>query len=275
MPAPPEALVAILEHEMETNTGFARIHAAEALINHGYGFKVAPILLADANVETPGYRLGVWRTLARIAKGESERRDYIRRIREVLNNAAAPDRVGAAESLAKLRVVDRSDRPLLEEWLRVAKESDAPFPLWLLLLSSNPGERPQDEARLARLLDSPEPLGRLRSAYALEMLGDASPESVRRIDQCAKSEPAHSRARVYLLAAAYRYAPPDSSAAALWKHELIAYLASGEANEQLEASTAIGARGSAEDIPALSSLLKSVAADARLGAASALLHLSR
>ena len=275
MPVSPETLVALLEHEMEANTGFVRIHAAEALVEHGYGFKVAPLLLPDAATATPGYRLGVWRTLAQIAKAESERRDYLERIRRVLTNAAAPDRLGAAESLAKLRVADRSDRPVLEEWLSVARDSDAPFLLWLLLLSSDPGERPQDEARLARLLDSNEPVSRMRSGYALGRLGDASPESIRHLQQCAESEPGDSRARVYLLAAAFRYAARNSAAAAKLKHELIAYFASSDATEQLQASTAIGAHGSTEDIPALTSLLKSPAADARIGAAGALLHLSR
>ena len=260
---------------MESNTGFVRIHAAEALIEHGYGFKVAPVLLRDADVETPGYRLGVWRALAQIVKGESERRDYVGRIRRVLANAAASDRLGAAESLAKLRVADRSDRPVLEEWLRAAMDSDAPFLLWLLRLSSDPSERPQDEARLVRLLDSKDPVSRLRAGYALGRLGNASPESIRHLQQCAASEPADSRARVYLLAAAFRYAPTNSAAAAQLKQELIAYFASSDANEQLQASTAVGARGSAEDIPALTSLLKSANADARIGAAGALLHLLR
>ncbi|HEY3900920.1 MAG TPA: hypothetical protein VGM54_20075 [Chthoniobacter sp.] len=275
MPVSPEALAANLEHEMGANTGFVRIHAAEALIEHGYGFKVAPVLLSDAEVETPGYRLGVWRALAQIVKAESERRDYVGRIRRVLTDAAAPDRLGAAESLAKLRVADRNDRPVLEEWLRSAKESDAPFLLWLLLLSSDSNERPQDEARLARLLDSKDPAARLRAGYALGRLGDASAESIRHLQQCAESEPADSRARVYLLAAAFRYAPLDSPPAARLKRELIADFASSDASEQLQASTAIGAHGSAEDIPALTSLLKSANADARIGAAGALLHLLR
>jgi len=275
MPVSPETLVALLEHEMETNTGFVRIHAAEALVEYGYGYKVSPVLLPDAGVETPGYRLGVWRTLAQIVKAESERRDYVERIRRVLTNAAAPDRLVAAESLAKLRVADRSDRPVLEEWLRVARDTDAPFLLWLLLLSSGPSERPQDEARLARLLDSKDPVSRMRSGYALGRLGNASPESIRHLQQCAESEPADSRARVYLLAAAFRYAARDSASAAKLKQELIAYFASSDANEQLQASTAIGARGSSEEVPALTSLLKSAAADARIGAAGALLHLLR
>jgi hypothetical protein len=260
---------------MEANTGFVRIHAAEALIEHGYGYIVAPVLLPDASVETPGYRLGVWRALAQIVKGESERREYVERIRRVLTDAAVPDRLVAAESLAKLRVAERSDRPALEEWLGAASESDAPFVLWLLLLSSNPGERPPDEARLGRLLDSKEAAARLRAGYALGRLGDASPESVRHIQRCAESEPADSQARVYLLAAAFRFAPRNSAAAADLKRELTAYFASGNATEQLQASTAIGTGGSAEDVPALTGLLKSAAADARIGAAGALLHLAR
>ena len=50
-----------LEHELRAGNGFVRIHAAEALVEHGYGFKASEQLQADADTTVPGYRGGCWR----------------------------------------------------------------------------------------------------------------------------------------------------------------------------------------------------------------------
>ena len=86
-------------------------------------------------------------------------------------------------------------------------------------------------------------------------------------------EPADSPARAYLLVAAFLHAPRGSALAKAFKSELRRYLANGQANEQFEAAIVIGLHGSATDLPALATLLKSDRADARIGAADAMLHL--
>ena len=70
--------------------------------------------------------------MARIAGDEAERQRYIERIRRVMLDEAAPDRAGAAESLAKLGVADRADRAPLEQWLAKADAATAVFPCDLL-----------------------------------------------------------------------------------------------------------------------------------------------
>lgn len=265
----------LLEHELRVNTGFVRIHAAEVLIEHSYGFKVSPMFQAEVDSTTPGYRVGVWRVLVRSAKDEAERRQFADRIRRVMLDAAAPDRVGAAESLAKLNVASRLDRPALEQWLQGADDATAAFPLWLLVLSSDAAERARDEARLARLLESPDPIARLRASFGLGRLEKPSADSIGKLNARAAAEPADSPARVYLLGAALLHSPRGSAAAGALKEQLLGVFGHGKANEQYEAATVIGLRGTPDDFPALIRQLKSEEADARIGAAGAALHLAR
>jgi hypothetical protein len=258
-----------LEREFTAATGFVRIHAAEVLCEHGYGHKVTAAMLPEAESIEPGYRLGVWRVLARVAKDDAERQRYIERIRRVMLDEAAPDRAGAAESLAKLGVADRADRAPLEQWLTQADGATAVFPLWLRLLSSTETERRADEARLASYLTSNDVIARMRAGYALGRTFSVSAETMARIQRRAGAEPAGSPARVYLIAAAYLRDPEIP-----WlKKQLLGYL-DGKANEQFEVGTVLGMRGSVSaDLPDLARLLKSPDADGRIGAAGALLHL--
>ena len=271
-----------LEHELRAARGFVRIHAAEALVEHGYGFKASEQLQADADTTVPGYRVGVWRVLARCAKDEREREQFVERIRNVMLDSAAPDRLGAAESLDKIGRVNRADRPAIEQWLRDADDATAAFPLWFLVLSgdasdmnlgNHASERARDEARLAGLLKSKDPMARLRAGFALGRLAKIPAEFIEELNRRARAEPADSRARVYLLAASLLHAPHGSAAATEFKEALLSIIESGDAKDQLEAATVIGMRGSPEDLPALLRLLKSRDADARIGAASAVLYL--
>jgi SSS family solute:Na+ symporter len=267
-----QALIDVLEHEFRANTSFVRIHAAEALIEHGFGFKVSASLQAEADTASSPYRIGVWRALARIAESESRRQYFSGRLRRVLCDPDASDRLHAAESLDKLGLADRSDRPVIEKWLASADDASSDFPLWLLVLSSELTERARDEARLAKLLESKDPVARLRSAFALGRLETASAASIARLSKQDAAEPEDSPARVYLLAAAYLHAPPGSAAEAVLKRRLLASLGTGKPNEQFEAATVIGLRGSADDLLALAPQLRSTEADDRIGAANASLH---
>ena len=194
-------LVAFLEHEMMSNTQWLRIHAAEGLLDNGESKqKVAELFRSEASTATAPYRIGVWRVLARSTDGE-ERLGCIEKIRAVVGDATATDRISAAESLGKLNAAERSDRPVIMEWLKTADDATAPFPRWNLVLSSTAAERTAEEEALAKLLSSSDPVARLRAAFALGRLKDLSSTSVTKFREQLKVEPADSIARVYLITA--------------------------------------------------------------------------
>jgi SSS family solute:Na+ symporter len=270
-----QQLIHQLEQEMQANTSWVRIHAAEALIAHGVTEPVAASFAPEVNRVASPYRMGVWRVMARAAQKPAERRQFIEQIHRVLLDPTAADRLHAAESLAKLGIADAADRSALEWWLASADDASSVFPLWLNVLSAHGDDRTKTEVRLASLLDSKDPVARLRAAFALGRIKPGETETLLRLNQRLASEPADSSARVYLVTAALLQAKRNSPAAVRLKSQLALYLEGGKPNEQLEAATVLGKCGSAKDLPALTRLLSSSKADARIGAASGLLYLLR
>lgn len=270
---PRQQLVQLLRREAESGTGWVRIHAAEALLDHDQFRTAARMFAAEAETAAPPYRIGVWRVMARAADTDVERRFFRERIHGDLLDTHAPDRLHAAESLAKLGLSNPVDRPALEDWVAAADDDTSAYALWLLVLSGNPSERAASEARLVGLLDSTNPVARLRAAFALGRISTVSSASLARLNRQLDSEPQDSAARSYVLAAGLLHASRDSPSAAKLRRQLTWYLANGKPNEQLEAATVLGRSGATEEIPELTRLLENGEADARIGAANGLLYL--
>jgi solute:Na+ symporter, SSS family len=268
-----DQLVRLLEQEMLSNRGWVRVHAAEALLDHGHSQAVAESFLPEADTAALPYRIGVWRVLARAAGTEGARRDFSGRIRRSMIDPQSSDRLHAAESLGKLGQADPADRSVLEQWLLTTDDATKTYVLWVLALSSEGPQRAEDERRLANLLESSDPMTRLRTAFALGRLPTISTNSTRDLARRLAIEPAASPARLYLLVAALLHADKNSAAALNLKRQLTIYLHHGKPNEQLEAAVALGRRGTQDDVPALAQLLRSQEPDARIGAANGLLYL--
>jgi HEAT repeat protein len=263
-------LIARLEQEMSANTQWLRIHAAEGLLDNGESDKIAELFRAEAKTAAAQYRIGIWRVLARSTTGE-ERNGCLKRIREAMRDPQANDRISAAESLGKLNAANRSDREVILEWLKTADDATVAFPRWLLVLSSTPLERAGDEASLAKLLSSADPIARLRAAFALGRLKDLSSDSVAKLRAQLKIEPADSIARVYLITAILLHTSDAREIADLEKR--LAPYAKGKANEQLEVGIATGLLGRSEGFEVLKPMLTDPEPDARIGAANGMLKL--
>jgi HEAT repeat protein len=271
-----QELLGLLEHEMRHNQGWARIHAADALLDHGQDEVVARCREPQAATAGLPCRVGVWRVRWRAAGAGPERAQLREAIRRVMLDPAAPDRLAAVETVAKLGLAEETDPATLQPWLELAGSAPAPFLHWLWLLSTPAASvRAHHEAALVRLLDAPEPVARLRAGFVLGRLPRLSPAARRRLAQHAEAEPPNSSARVYLLVAALAHAVQGSTAETLLVPGLARYLERGQPNEQLEAAVALGRRGAAEAAAALSALLNHPEPDARIGAASGLLYLPR
>jgi len=268
-------LIAALDHEMRSNTSFKRIHAAEALIAHGQAETVARFFASEIETTESPYRIGVWRVMARAAATEADRLRFVERIRQALLDLNGPDRLHAAESLAKLGKANPADRAAIAKWEATLDDTNAAFPRWLLLLGGSAETRATDEAHLAKLLESKDPIARLRTGFAIGSLTDPSAASLAQLRRQSQVEPADSPARAYLIAAVLLHTPKDSPAFAEVKKQLSAYLETGKPNEQLQAASVIGLRGTADDLPALSRLLNNPEADARIGGATGSLYLLR
>jgi HEAT repeat protein len=264
-------LINQLEGEMASNTQWLRIHAAEGLLDNGESLKkVFEQFQPEADTATAPYRIGVWRVLARSTTG-AKRETYIGRIRQAMRDPQATDRISAAESLGKVNAASRADRDLIFDWLKSADDATAPFPQWLLVLSSNTEERLKDEAALAKYLSSPDPVARIRAGFAIGRLENLAPASVASLREQLKREPMDSIARIYLITALLLHSNDPVEIARL-ENDLNHY-AHGKANEQLELGIVTGRRGKKEGLSMLAPLLNDPEPDARIGAANGMLRL--
>jgi hypothetical protein len=264
-----ERYIRVLEEEMFSrhNTNWVRIHAADALNEQGRGDLVIKAFAPEADTTTPQYRIGVWRVLTMAAYNEEMKRDYTERVRKAMLDVEGPDRLHAVETMAKLGAANPSDRPALIEWLKDCDDSTAAFIRWELLLSSSGTERNTDEMRLAQLLSSADPIARLRSAFALSRLKKIAVSSSAHLEHCLQYEAADSPARPYMLSAAYLHAVEGSLEQGTLKAQMIEVLKHGKPNEQLEISSALGKRGTRDDLALFNKLLQSREPDARIGGA--------
>ncbi len=95
-----------LKEATRSNDFWVRVHAYEFLQQLGYHEWVDSSFygLLDVYGNEPEKRIGVWRIGVRGGKTKKEKENYIDKIRDVYLNAKSPDRLHAAETLAKLGV---------------------------------------------------------------------------------------------------------------------------------------------------------------------------
>lgn len=251
---------------------WVKVHAAEFLLALDYRDDVQEIFeeeLARSGDE-PEYRIGVWRVLARAAARPEDRDSWTAKIRDVFLDADAPDRLHAVESLAKLRytVSEEEAEPFERAALGVDGRTAA-YANWVLVNSGVEGA----EARLADLLDSPEPGPRTSAQYALRHLADLSAATQSKLAEAAAGEPIDASGGVFLVSAAVVHAPDGLQAAR--KDRLLAYAAEGESSEKYQACETLATIGAREDLPLLVRLLDGSDADVRSAAACAILRIGR
>ena len=97
----------VLRETLDRETLWIKVHAAEYLLalDHPEGVKEAFTKELQDHGGEPQYRIGIWRVLARAAYNEKERQEQTKKIRDVFFDTASPDRLHAAETLAKLGYV--------------------------------------------------------------------------------------------------------------------------------------------------------------------------
>ena len=176
--------------------GWVGIHAAEALIVIGRREAAVAAFQSAADSTEPHLRIGIWRVLARAAADAGDRDKYAGRIRGVLIDAHAADRVHALEALAKLNAPmrDTAERQAVDELAQ--DNAVAPFALWRLAQAG-------DAAAAQKLIDclkSADVTERARAATILPHL-PASDAAAAALSKALVIEPPTSAAHAWLAAA--------------------------------------------------------------------------
>lgn len=95
-----------LQYGLENSSKWEKVHAAEYILKLDYPNNVYDIFIEEEkqNRDEPYYRIGLWRVLNQASVTAAEKKQWLDSISGIYENYASPDRVHAAESLAKLSV---------------------------------------------------------------------------------------------------------------------------------------------------------------------------
>ncbi len=268
-----ERAIAVLRDALHVPPGWQKVHAAETLLAVGYpdGVRGEFERELEARGSEPKYRIGIWRVLARTSGDPADRDKWVSKIAAALLDPEGPDRVHAAETLAKLGyVVREKDVPAVRAAAASPDIVQTIMMTWLLAV--------RDDAQAVQALTdgiaSPSVDVRRLAGYAFRFRTRVAADVPRRLAEAARGEPANSTARVYLCSAAFVHAP-DAAVAAEFNRVLLEYLRTGTEPDKYEAASAVAIRGGREDLPRLEQLLSDPMPDARIGAAHAILRITQ
>ncbi|MBL9216017.1 MAG: hypothetical protein JNG83_11120 [Opitutaceae bacterium] len=244
------------------------IHAAEALLETGDSAWVRQFLLDRlARSDASPFRVGPWRVLARTAVTPEERARWVARIEAVVVDPAAPDRVAALESLAKLdHRLGAAGRDFARRLAGDPREAETLIPLWALALAGEPDAL----GRIRLALRSPEPIARRRAGYVLRWLRVTDPAILAELARAADAEPPGTDIHAFLVSAALqRRADPARLTA--WQRQLEDIILTGITISRYEACQALAGRCPPTTLAQLAPLLASKEGDVRIGAALVIL----
>ena len=204
--------VAKLREVMHTQQKWVKVHAAESLLALGY----AQGVLDEFKKELAGhgdeveYRIGIWRVLANATRHDHQQSEWVDRLKGVYRDKTSPDRIHAAESLAKLRASLTSD-----ELAVVAEDSASDdarlraFCCWILA-AVDEKNRDRHLDSLIQLLETPNVESRSIAAYSLRFLSPLDHTRWAKVVELAKHE-ADPFIKLRVYGAALVVPPPDTS----------------------------------------------------------------
>ena len=244
---------------LDNNDRWVGVHAAEFLIDLGYKDKTKEYYLEKLkiHVDTPQYRIGIWRVLARASATDEEKKKWIDKIIGIYRDTSQSDRLHAAETLAKLNInlakaaPEQSDMDLIY--------GDTPlkaYVTWGRAVTENPDSL--DLNILSSLLFSQNEPEKRTGAYALGFSSSLPFKTWKEIAEMAKNESSGSVAKVYLLVAAFVTAPDSIKNTKLLseiKQDLISTGMSKQKADRYHLCLALAEKGKEEDIPLLSDIM--------------------
>ena len=242
-----------LVNTLHDSQGWVKVHVAEELISIGYREDIETLFLDELKQrgDSPQYRIGIWRVLSKCAENPDKRGKWVEKISRVYADPSQPDRLHAAETLAKLNV--NLNDVAADQVVSDLKSQDPrmrAFVTWGISVSADPDSI--NFKNLMGMLDSPEETIRRIGAYALGY-GRVLPEAEnKRLEEKTFSEPDDSQAKISLLKAAYLFSEEDSFAGSISvKAELLRNSPAFGRTGYFETCMGLAERGTLNDLPFL------------------------
>jgi len=258
-----------LRDAFERETGWVKIHAAEALLDQGERDLVDTGLTAVTQPWEGSSQIGFWRVMCGNARDPLGKQFWVEQIESCYADEDGQFRLNALESLCKLRFV--ANGVTLETLRRdatIRSSPEAPFALWALHLAGD-----EDAAfQIGELLASGDSTTRMLCAFCLRWMKCREPAVLQTLADLAENEPQASPARLFLLSAAAAL-NADPRCFAKWKEHLIDLLKTANPAGSFEICHALKDKFTRADAETLLVLIDRPEADVRIGSSAAFLHL--
>jgi HEAT repeat protein len=255
---------------------FVKVHAAEYLIWLGYAPEAKQAYLAENErhqTETP-YRIGIWRVLAESAENAAEKEQWTNKIFKVFGDRQAPDRLHAAETLAKLQQSPLEKYPgVTRETLASGNRNLATYTRWATSYSSAAAMKEGRSEFLRMAANDPDSIVRKISAFILRKIKGLSADEWKALAAQALSEPDSTGMRRSLLNTVFVTLPEGLTADEKVKQEMLTGHEHFSVAEKTELALALAEKGTEQELPVLSIMLHDGNADVRATAAYAILKI--
>ena len=256
-----EQSVAVLQYVLHHGEKWEKVHAAEFLLELSYPYEVYDVFKNELNENghLPEYRIGIWRVLFRCAD-KNERPAWQDSIYRVFIDESSPDRVHAAETLAKLRIpFQTSESEMVISAIKSGDQRLSFYTSWWAYTQSE--SNPNDlKDTLLHIIHAP------LNDYSIKRLAAYVLKEDKAIRFTAKewtllkditlSEPEDSELKPFLAVATFTTVPPDSlysESFSTIKTLLLQYTSS---NSQVvyQLCTALAEKGNPDDLYLLSTI---------------------
>lgn len=280
--------VKVLRENLQTQSEWVKVHAAEFLIWSGYPEGVQKVYLEEEKLwssKSP-YRIGIWRILSQVAANPEERKNWTDKIMQAFLDTSGVDRIHAAETLAKLQISPLKEHPeITRATLNSSIQSLALYTHWSVAYTSQDSLLSSCQA-FFDMATSPDEdtVSRAISSYIIRRSCKLTPAQWDILARQALAEPKELEVRLSLLSTAVIMAPDDTSIE-LYRQVYEAFLEYknvAKKNVRIEIANGLAEKGKPEDLPILVSFLNNENplgqdaddADVRSSAAYAILKMS-
>ncbi|MBO9595146.1 MAG: hypothetical protein J7599_19735 [Niabella sp.] len=276
---------------LKNHTMWVKVHAAEYLVwLHKDMDDVEKVYQEEYRQyqNEPKYRIGISRVLYQTETDPAKKKAWLNQVLHVFGDTTSPDRIHAAETLAKLKTSPATLYPQatdasLNDTSRILQT----YTLWATSYTSKETEEKNKHTFIRMAFEDPDPVIRKISAYVLLKSKDLTPEEWKSFAAKALEEPASGGLRNNLLQAAFvTYTGGDETTHQKIKTEITSNWKQFTSGERIELAQALAEKGRCEDVAILAAFLNNeernhlydaqspAAADVRAAAAYAILKIA-
>lgn len=246
--------IQVLIQLAQSKNFWVSVHAIEFLAKLGFKKEAKSLAMTQLKPfeETPEKRIGYWRAQFFASNKINQRNIWVKKIKKAYLTSSSPDRIHAAESLAKIGISFKNLNPKVVRQDLNSQGMIYSFTRWGYSLGNHPRELPDYKALLKEISSLEKPQNRTLAAYALGyLLPKMNTATWKAFASSALKEDSNSDTYAFLIGGAYVHYNKSKHHADNLFHEIrkriLQFEYSSKKSEKIELCMALAKSASAED----------------------------